>query len=493
MSTVCVLTDERARPHASAVLDLAARLGHGGLDVTVATTDDAPLWREDGVTVVRVADFGGRSLPRCDLYLATSVACAPGAHDTGIGIGGHLVLQREPQDWRIDFAFGLKTVKLALDPAIADHVEQRTGQPCRVLALDDGIADEVSALIAAERDRWDVRDERLVPGECEAITEAIHLQHYRAAAPLAAGRRVIDAGCGVGYGSRMLVDAGAASVLSLDYSEQALAHAREHYDHPAIRWQQADLREHRPEPRSADLVTCFEVFEHVEAPGPLMERLAAALGDDGRLVLSTPNGGVCASPYDPANVHHVREYDVEELSAILAAHFGEVTLHGQRLVHGSVVIADPDPSLDLCFVANCGRPRRRPAADRVTVVAAPDWTRRELWLTALDAFTRAFDASEPVTLELLTADLAEAEAALLGGLGELGHDPERIPDVAVTRSSALLRDAADRLAGAHGLCALGRDDRRLRRLAASFGVPVLDEQGAPRLAARLRELGPVVA
>lgn len=485
MTDVCYLVDAPARPHAAVVLEQATQLAAAGLDVTVATTDDAPQWGGADLPVVRVDDFGGRSLPRADLYVGASLAAGQAAHDTGMGIGAHLVLAPDPEHWRIDFVYRLKTVKLTVDPALVDHVSERSGQPCRVLPHGDGLADAVRALIASEREAWDVRDERLVPGECEAVTEAIHMQHYRLVAPHVAGRRVIDAGCGVGYGSRMLADAGAASVLSLDYSEVALAYARANFDHPAITWRQTDLNVQDFAPSSADVVTCFEVFEHLEEPGPLMARLAGALADDGELILSTPNGGVCTNPDDPANVHHVREYDVEELWAILSAHFGDVTMRGQRVSGESLVIAEPAPAVDLCFVASCRAPRRRPAVERFTVVAAPDWSRRDLWLPAVAAWTGAFGPADPATLELLTADLGEAEAALVAGIADLGLDPEAIADIEVAQSSALLRDAADRLADAGGFLALGRDDARLRRLADSFGVPALDGADAAVLAARL--------
>ena len=69
--------------------------------------------------------------------------------------------------------------------------------------------------------------ERYVPelmrGE---LLEAEHLARYRWAAPLAAGRRVLDAGCGMGYGAVMLLTAGASEVVGVDLAQAVLDAAR---------------------------------------------------------------------------------------------------------------------------------------------------------------------------------------------------------------------------------------------------------------------------
>src|SRR5688500_15232961 len=66
-------------------------------------------------------------------------------------------------------------------------------------------------------------DERFVPGTHRGeLMEAEHYARYFWASALVAGRRVLDAGCGVGYGSRLLHGAGAAEVVGLDVSADAI-------------------------------------------------------------------------------------------------------------------------------------------------------------------------------------------------------------------------------------------------------------------------------
>src|SRR5215471_19117727 len=69
--------------------------------------------------------------------------------------------------------------------------------------------------------------ERFEPPETPGqLVEAAQLARYRWAAQLAAGRSALDAGCGAAYGSALLADAGATSVLGIDIAAGVLDAAR---------------------------------------------------------------------------------------------------------------------------------------------------------------------------------------------------------------------------------------------------------------------------
>ena len=70
--------------------------------------------------------------------------------------------------------------------------------------------------------------ERIVPDETEPGIVALHLKRYEFARPYCAGADVLDAGCGVGYGTAHLAEE-ARHVLGVDRSEEAIDYARGRY------------------------------------------------------------------------------------------------------------------------------------------------------------------------------------------------------------------------------------------------------------------------
>src|SRR5580698_6057306 len=70
--------------------------------------------------------------------------------------------------------------------------------------------------------------ERVIPGEVDVDLLNEHMARYTFAARLARGKRVLDAGCGAGYGSAELARA-AESVVGVDCAPDAVEFARAHY------------------------------------------------------------------------------------------------------------------------------------------------------------------------------------------------------------------------------------------------------------------------
>jgi glycosyltransferase involved in cell wall biosynthesis/SAM-dependent methyltransferase len=105
------------------------------------------------------------------------------------------------------------------------------------------------------------------------------------------GADVLEAGCGSGRGARMFLAAGAASVVGLDYSDEALAVARKHGADPRIEYRQWDLNQ-TPLPlpdNRFDVVVCLEVLEHIYEQRALIAEFLRVLRPGGRLVLSVPD------------------------------------------------------------------------------------------------------------------------------------------------------------------------------------------------------------
>jgi SAM-dependent methyltransferase len=167
------------------------------------------------------------------------------------------------------------------------------------------------------------------------LVEAEHMCRYWWAAGLAAGRRVLDAGCGTGYGSSVLARAGAREVVGVDRAAEVLE-AASAGAHSGVRFERADLASLPFEDGSFDLVVSFEAIEHVEDQERVLDELVRVLAGGGVLAISSPNRDV----YVPGNPHHTHEYLPEELRDALAARLANVRLVRQRNWLASTLMED---------------------------------------------------------------------------------------------------------------------------------------------------------
>src|SRR5919109_2012590 len=139
-------------------------------------------------------------------------------------------------------------------------------------------ADRVSERVRAAPERFD-------PATMNGLIAAEHLARYWLAANLASGLEVLDAGCGVGYGTEMIAGAGASRVVGVDLSAEAIATASERAGELAD-FQVADVRDLPFNEGAFDLVVCFEVLEHLEDPEPVITGLKGVLREGGLLIAS---------------------------------------------------------------------------------------------------------------------------------------------------------------------------------------------------------------
>ena len=126
---------------------------------------------------------------------------------------------------------------------------------------------------------------------------------------------IIDAGCGVGYGSALLADA-VGKVTSLEIDADAHAIYREHWRRDNIDFRRVNVLEYQcREP--VDAVVCFEFIEHVEFSEPVVERFAQW---SDLLIISSPNEEVRPYLQPPVNRFHFRHFRPGELQDMVERH-----------------------------------------------------------------------------------------------------------------------------------------------------------------------------
>jgi SAM-dependent methyltransferase len=199
------------------------------------------------------------------------------------------------------------------------------------------------------------------------------MARYTFAARLARGKRVLDAGCGAGYGSAELAQA-ADSVIGVDRAAEAIDFARAAYGLPNLRFEQASC-EALPHPGgSFDLVVAFEVIEHLDHWREFLLEARRVLAPAGQIVISTPNKLYYTESRGPtgANPFHVHEFDFEEFQSELQAVFPYVSMYLENHVEGvtfqpheagqtvevRVDAGDPAPDESHFFVAVCAHRRQ---------------------------------------------------------------------------------------------------------------------------------------
>lgn len=167
---------------------------------------------------------------------------------------------------------------------------------------------------------------------------------------------VLDAACGLGYGTRILQDGSLASqVIGMDESEFAVAYARALFGagRPTIDFRRGDVCALTCLPdESVDLVVSFETVEHLRTPEVFFREALRVLTPGGRFICSVPNRWVDDSGHDPNPYHHQvfdfaailelcgRHFLVEQAFRQIAGGGMKLTAH-PRLLHEFPLAGDP--------------------------------------------------------------------------------------------------------------------------------------------------------
>ncbi len=197
--------------------------------------------------------------------------------------------------------------------------------------------------------------ERVVPELVDANLFNEHMARYQFAARLAPGKRVLDAGCGTGYGSSELAHV-ASSVTAIDFSSDAISFARDHYQAPNLVYQTGDCLSLPDGP--FDLIVAFEVIEHLAQWAAFIAEAKRTLAPAGLFVVSTPNRLYYAESRGESgeNPFHVHEFEFAEFRAALQAVFPHVTMLLQNHVQGVAFSNTQRSAFDSQIETNTSKP-----------------------------------------------------------------------------------------------------------------------------------------
>lgn len=184
--------------------------------------------------------------------------------------------------------------------------------------------------------------ERYIPGTLGNI-ELEHLHRYLIASTLCAGKSVLDIASGEGYGSAMLAEQ-ALSVIGIDISDEAVAHAQQRYRGANLQYRQGDCTAIPLPDACVDVVVSFETIEHHDKHAEMMAELRRVLKPGGVLLISSPDRYFYSEKPGTPNPHHVKELYAHEFKALVEGCFRHVRYYGQTVAYGSVVFAESTPA-----------------------------------------------------------------------------------------------------------------------------------------------------
>lgn len=166
--------------------------------------------------------------------------------------------------------------------------------------------------------------ESLRPRKTPVSWFAGDLMHYIFAESFCNNKKVLDAGCGLGYGAYHMSINGAKEVIGIDLSKNNILNASSRFANTNLRFIQMDVTNMAFDERSFDLVTNFEVLEHIpySSTNLFMEEVTRILGDNGKFIISTPNRDVYSFGSKISKTPgHINELSAQEFIELMKRYF----------------------------------------------------------------------------------------------------------------------------------------------------------------------------
>ena len=270
--------------------------------------------------------------------------------------------------------------------------------------------------------------ERVIPGEVDADLFNEHWARYLFAQQFAAGKQVLDAACGSGYGSALLADS-AAHVTGVDVAVDAVEYARRHYGSQKALFTQADCLGLPFASGRFDLVVAFEIIEHLHDADGFLGELKRVLSPSGLALISTPNRLYYTEDRGTVNPFHEREFSYSEFAELMGHVFPHCSILLQDHV-GGILISDSGVAsasripCDAGAISADGSPQGsngQPAAER---------RRREAYYMVAVASTQPLPAIQPLLYLPSTGNVLRERETHIHQLGEQLAEAHRARDTA---------------------------------------------------------------
>lgn len=304
----------------------------------------------------------------------------------------------------------------------------------------------------------DATGERFMPG-MSGETALEHMHRYLFAREvISEGSAVLDVACGEGYGSALL-SAKAATVIGVDVSRKAAAHAQGKYGNDRVRFLTGDVCALPLPSSSIDFIVSFETIEHISDHEKMLEEFLRVLKPSGVVIISSPDKYRYSMITGYSNEFHVKELLSHEFQQLMQKYFTNVVFGGQRNMFGTVIDFPDAPSRDVSFSLAEG--------DIARFEDVPE----PMYLIAIASRAELPLAVRGVCIDHVTASdafqgMSKTEHSVTRLENELDREKVKVIDLARTlfeereKNAVLTRDVATQCHNANLLAALCDDRER---------------------------------
>jgi len=152
----------------------------------------------------------------------------------------------------------------------------------------------------------------------EYYIHLLHIASYEFALDYVKNNKVLDYGCGTGYGTYMLAKS-AQTVVGVDVSDEAIDYAKENFVSDNLLFKSID----EIGVEKYDVIVSFQVIEHVPNDKAYLKKIKGLLNPGGVLLLTTPNKQGRAFNYiqKPWNKYHLKEYTAKSMNNLIKRFF----------------------------------------------------------------------------------------------------------------------------------------------------------------------------
>ena len=156
-----------------------------------------------------------------------------------------------------------------------------------------------------------------------SVSRNWHFARYCFALPYLENARVLDLGCGTGYGCSLFAEKGKPqTVVGLDFDDLALEYARQHHCAENISYLHACASDTGQEESLFDVITCMSSLEIFEDDIAIVKEAARLLRAEGKFILSAQCAPISGMKFK-------RTYSHLSLIQLLAPYFNIVACYNQ--------------------------------------------------------------------------------------------------------------------------------------------------------------------